>query len=846
MKDAIEFWMSVTVVVSIIIVAVKLCTPRRSTPETLEYQIECYKEQHSDYDPFLLMAALDGYGKDDELAIEAYSVLFQSYFYSGEKENANLIEDKYRSRVLSCKNKSFADSVLSDLSELKEFGYIKSRYSPPKQILPQTYNDSIIYIAKDKRLSVDKRLEALKALPQSLTKEEAYSAGDACFDLYDYSNAIEYYKQALDGYLDTDSNDKRISVKIIDLCHNIAVSYLWLKKYIPAKYYLDRAQWYIFRRYGMFYSSSYETFNKKTCRYFPTKEANAVIDRHCMLSSRLYIHSFFFEDVSETYKYMSTMTDEFMEYEMYNLESDLARQLKKDDYKDALFYCCNRLHWINKFFMRYQLVYSPYMEYRKANAEIDIETERDEYVLSSYMIQEAAYKHPIPKMDSLLYDLQLFQKDLLVSIHKTVFMRPDYYSGLFLLLSKHDYLEALVTPDYWRRDSLFRQIDHFQELIYSTVDIETADGINSITVDSVRHCLPPDAVAIEFGDFRNLDDFDDFDFSDYKNYYALVLRKDSVYPIYIPLFKDSDVTKNNYSWQVGGKLMTDVIWSAIMPYLNGVKSVCFAPSGCLNMIPIENLPMSDGKCMADLYNVYRVSSTSVIANKRIESKPDVAYIYGGVENKYNKYLEGSRTEAADIAATLKHNGVDVNLYLGGDASDFSLQDIIDARNKIIHIAAHSFNYSKEEAAVSDFYKGHEYVFDLEDPMLRYGIILAPDSIMESMSPFNGIVTASQIANCNFTDCSLLVLSSCGSGLGDIQADGLYGLSRAFRMAGAQTVVMSLWDVSDNATNIFMNAFYNALASGWNKHKAFDTARKTLRDTPGYSNPLYWAAFIMLD
>jgi CHAT domain-containing protein len=90
----------------------------------------------------------------------------------------------------------------------------------------------------------------------------------------------------------------------------------------------------------------------------------------------------------------------------------------------------------------------------------------------------------------------------------------------------------------------------------------------------------------------------------------------------------------------------------------------------------------------------------------------------------------------------------------------------------------------------------------------------------------------------------LVLPACETALGDISSDGVYGLQRAFKMAGVGTIIMSLWEVDDRATSLFMSYFYEAWTSGKNKHDAFVVAQDRLRQE--YNDPYYWAAFIMLD
>jgi CHAT domain-containing protein len=111
---------------------------------------------------------------------------------------------------------------------------------------------------------------------------------------------------------------------------------------------------------------------------------------------------------------------------------------------------------------------------------------------------------------------------------------------------------------------------------------------------------------------------------------------------------------------------------------------------------------------------------------------------------------------------------------------------------------------------------------------------------------DGILLAEEIAAMDLSGTDLVVLSACETGLGDITSEGVFGLQRAFKKAGVNTLIMSLWQVHDNATSLFMQTFYKHWLDGKSKHKAFAMAQKTMQEHQDYSNPYYWAAFIMLD
>jgi CHAT domain-containing protein len=114
---------------------------------------------------------------------------------------------------------------------------------------------------------------------------------------------------------------------------------------------------------------------------------------------------------------------------------------------------------------------------------------------------------------------------------------------------------------------------------------------------------------------------------------------------------------------------------------------------------------------------------------------------------------------------------------------------------------------------------------------------------------DGVMTAAEIARMDLNGSDMIVLSACQTGLGEITGDGVFGLQRGFKKAGANSILMSLWKVDDEATCLLMTEFYrNWISQKMTKHDALEKAKQTVRShkEKGWDDPKYWAAFILLD
>jgi CHAT domain-containing protein len=201
-----------------------------------------------------------------------------------------------------------------------------------------------------------------------------------------------------------------------------------------------------------------------------------------------------------------------------------------------------------------------------------------------------------------------------------------------------------------------------------------------------------------------------------------------------------------------------------------------------------------------------------------------------------------------IGKVLKTNGYTVRQVLQKDASEAVVKSV--KAPALMHIATHGFFLKdaevKEGAAV-----GVSLENALENPLLRSGLLLSGAAATVAgtaganlSSNDNGVLTAYEAMNLNLDGTDLIILSACETGLGDVKAgEGVYGLQRAFLVAGANALIMSLWKVDDAATQQLMTNFYNNWVKTGNKLKAFKQAQQQLMTR--YKDPYYWGGFVMM-
>jgi CHAT domain-containing protein len=213
---------------------------------------------------------------------------------------------------------------------------------------------------------------------------------------------------------------------------------------------------------------------------------------------------------------------------------------------------------------------------------------------------------------------------------------------------------------------------------------------------------------------------------------------------------------------------------------------------------------------------------------------------GNLSGVYFARLAGTAQEAHSIKALFPNAKV-----VTGQQATTSVLKQVEAP-QILHIATHGFFLQDlaHETKEADKRGGNAEPAGIENPLLRSGLALAGANLKKAGRADDGILTALEASNLNLWGTKLVTLSACDTGVGKVKTgEGIYGLRRAFFRAGTETLVMSLWPVSDNVTRQMMTAYYTGLKHGLGRGEALHQAELAMLKRKGREHPFYWASFI---
>ncbi len=320
-----------------------------------------------------------------------------------------------------------------------------------------------------------------------------------------------------------------------------------------------------------------------------------------------------------------------------------------------------------------------------------------------------------------------------------------------------------------------------------------------------------------------------------------------------------------------GKDLYIKVLSPLEQSISSYRELVISPDGLLNLIPFEVMLTPDGDFLIDKYRIRTLSSARDIINRPTtkpannlvavfadpdydgigEKAPNTAsfsyrYALDFGQQKFSRLQDTSR-EAECIAEKVAVNkALQFQLFQGAKASERNLFSIVSPN--VLHIATHGYYLKKPSLASGGNDKpdggfGLDENANVDNPLLRSGIVLAGANHSMSINSDVGIVTAQKMLSLDLKDTGLVVLSACNTGVGDVEAgDGIVGIKRSMILAGAKSVIASMWSIASKQTVDLIDNFYLGYLGGKTKGEALREAKLKLKLT--YPNPFYWGALVL--
>jgi CHAT domain-containing protein len=380
-----------------------------------------------------------------------------------------------------------------------------------------------------------------------------------------------------------------------------------------------------------------------------------------------------------------------------------------------------------------------------------------------------------------------------------------------------------------------------------------------ITYEDVKKVLKANEVAMELVRYR----YFNHTFTDSVIYAALYVTKENSKPKAIILPDGKKMEGRNFKYyrnaittKIPDNNSYNVYWKTISEALGQTSTLYLSADGIYNQINLESIQTPDGRYIIDNSNIILVSNTKDIYLRSLKPsdkfKENTATMFGNPafylasaeETRTITPLPGTEREVNQLQFMLKEKGWATAEYIAEGATEEKIKEMNSP--KIFHIATHGMY---RPTAQDNGDAGSDDAAVLQNPLLRTGLLLkgAGDLLKKTNVHYNmenGILTAYEAMSLNLDKTDLVVLSACETGLGDLEAgEGVYGLQRAFLVAGAKVLVMSMFKVDDEATQKLMLKFYQKWLSSGNMRLSFIEAKKELRLE--YPEPIYWGAFMMI-
>lgn len=438
----------------------------------------------------------------------------------------------------------------------------------------------------------------------------------------------------------------------------------------------------------------------------------------------------------------------------------------------------------------------------------------------------------------------------------------EYLSRLYTM-SKEELREDKINLDSLENEAnrLERDLSRQSELF--------AQGYvaKRLTYQEIASGLKEGEAALEFIRFRKFN----YLAADTSIYYAALLVDKKAELPQMVLFTEGQametVHASNYKRSMERAFENnnfyDIYWRNLSALTEPYRRLYVSADGIYTQINLNTLQNESGKFLIDNKEIVYVPNTRVIGGLELVSMPklknavmigDPNYAldldWSNIVDMPLPELPGTRVEVERIRKLLSGSGWNTRAYLGDDALEEVVKDVKSP--SVLHIATHGFFLENAGDPGEEKVFGIEPVKAASNPLLRSGLMLAgADNTIQQLGTGkgqddnDGILNAFEAMLLNLDNTDLVILSACETGLGEVvNGEGVYGLQRAFQIAGASAVVISLWQVSDEITQRLMENFYRNWIRTGDRAGAFQQAKLEIKKN--FPAPFYWGAFVMIN
>lgn len=783
------------------------------------------------------------FGVDNRTLINPLNQIGFLYYIKGDYTKA----EKYASRAMSICSSVFGTNSIRYAESLKLYADIHSAIGD--------YNNAQENILKV--IEIYKKLYGDDHVQVALAKNDL-----ALIKYYNKGDKVEIEKLFLSALKTIKTELNENTPIYADVLRNITLFYLDLGK-------VDQAD------------QNLETANKIWATKFGTTDRHAADYNY--LKGLIYYRRGKYVDANMSFIkskdiYASSFSTSHPDYtkalcksgQMYFILKDFDNAIKS--YDEAI---KGYLSFIN-------IQFPALSEREKMKAWSMIKTDFEFYYSMAYQLRTTK-----PELMGNVYNMTLSTKALMlnssIKVRQRIFNsgNQQLISAFQTWIGKKEYLATVLSMSNEQiqengvnKVELQKEIETLEKYLSESSELFADSYESKLVFDwkQLKNTLAPDDVAIEMVRFR----YFDTKFTDTTIYAALILHKDiKAYPELVAMTNGKDMEarylkyyRNCMKFNIEDQYSYNTYWKKIQDAIPAGKTrIIISPEGVYNQINLETMKGPDAKYLLQKYQFIQVANTKDVLTDYYKSQRKVSttstakikssnvtlvgnpvyYVNSTISqnDRTIPQLPGSEKEVKEISELLKQNSLSSDLYIGAAATEDKIKSLKSPR--FFHIATHGYFLPDVQQS------GYESELDNEsshNPLYRSGLLLSnggslmndPDDL--DFNREDGLLTAYEAMNLDFDNTELVLLSACETGLGDVQlGEGVFGLQRAFIVAGSKNLIMSLFKVSDEVTADLLNQFYKNWIKTGNKRQSLYDAKMYILNK--YKEPIYWGAFVLV-